>query len=139
MFPTTRPRRLRRSGVLRDLVRETRLAPADFIYPLFVKHGKGVRDPIGSMPGQFHLSPDTLVEEVGAARQDGVKAVLLFGLPERKDATGSEAWDDGGAVQVATATESQARALLELETASRDLRELAGSLGALARQLTRLS
>ena len=101
MFPTTRPRRLRRSGVLRDLVRETRLAPADFIYPLFVKHGKGVRDPIGSMPGQFHLSPDTLVEEVGAARQDGVKAVLLFGLPERKDASGSEAWDDGGAVQVA--------------------------------------
>jgi porphobilinogen synthase len=101
MFPTTRPRRLRRSGVLRDLVRETRLAPADFVYPLFVKHGKGVRDPIGSMPGQFHFSPDTLVEEVGAARQDGVKAVLLFGLPERKDATGSEAWDDGGAVQVA--------------------------------------
>jgi porphobilinogen synthase len=101
MFPTTRPRRLRRSGVLRDLVRETRLAPADFVYPLFVKHGKGVRDPIGSMPGQFHLSPDTLVEEVGAARQDGVKAVLLFGLPERKDATGSEAWDEGGAVQVA--------------------------------------
>jgi len=101
MFPTTRPRRLRRSGVLRDLVRETRLAPADFVYPLFVKHGKGVRDPIGSMPGQFHFSPDTLVEEVGAAREDGVKAVLLFGLPERKDATGSEAWDDGGAVQVA--------------------------------------
>jgi porphobilinogen synthase len=99
MFPVTRPRRLRRSPVLRDMVRETLLAPADLIYPLFVRHGKGVRTEIGSMPEQFHLSPDTLVEEVGAATEDGVRAVLLFGIPENKDARGSEAWDDGAAVQ----------------------------------------
>jgi porphobilinogen synthase len=99
MFPVTRPRRLRRSPVLRDMVRETRLAPTDLVYPLFVRHGKGIRTPIGSMPEQFHLSPDTLVEEVGAAIEDGVRAVLLFGIPEHKDARGSEAWDDGAAVQ----------------------------------------
>ena len=101
MFPTTRPRRLRRSAALRALVQETRLSPAEFVYPLFVKHGRGVRTEIPSMPGQFHLSPDRLVEEVGAARDEGVRAVLLFGLPERKDEQGSEAWDDGGAVQTA--------------------------------------
>ena len=84
MFPVTRPRRLRRSAALRDMVRETRLAPTDFIYPLFVRHGKGIRTEIGSMPGQFHLSPDTLVDEVGAAVEDGVRAVLLFGIPERE-------------------------------------------------------
>jgi porphobilinogen synthase len=99
MFPVTRPRRLRRSAALREMVRETRLAPTDLIYPLFVRHGKGVRNEIGSMPEQFHLSPDTLVEEVGAAREDGVRAVLLFGIPEAKDERGSEAWDDGAAVQ----------------------------------------
>jgi porphobilinogen synthase len=99
MFPTTRPRRLRRSAALREMVRETRLAPTDFIYPLFVRHGKGIRTEIGSMPEQFHLSPDTLVEEVGAAIEDGVRAFLLFGIPEKKDARGSEAWDDGAAVQ----------------------------------------
>ncbi len=101
MFPVTRPRRLRRSPALREMVRETRLAPTDFIYPLFVKHGKGVRSEIGSMPGQFHLSPDTLVDEAGAAAEDGVRAVLLFGIPDAKDERGSEAWDDGGAVQLA--------------------------------------
>ena len=101
MFPVTRPRRLRRTPGLREMVRETRLAPTDLIYPLFVRHGKGIRSEIGSMPGQYHLSPDTLVEEVGRAAEDGVRAVLLFGIPERKDAIGSEAWDDGGAVQTA--------------------------------------
>jgi porphobilinogen synthase len=99
MFPTTRPRRLRRTPALREMVRETRLAPTDFVYPLFVKLGKGVKTEIGSMPGQYHLSPDTLVEEVGAAREDGVRAVLLFGIPDHKDERGSEAWDDGAAVQ----------------------------------------
>jgi len=99
MFPVTRPRRLRRSVALREMVRETRLAPTDLIYPLFVRHGKGIRAEIGSMPEQFHLSPDTLVEEVGAAREDGVRAVLLFGIPEAKDERGSEAWADGAAVQ----------------------------------------
>ena len=99
MFPVTRPRRLRRTATLRDMVRETRLAPTDFIYPLFVRHGKGIRSEIGSMPDQYHFSPDTLVEEVGLAVRDGVRAVLLFGIPEHKDERGSEAWDDGGAVQ----------------------------------------
>jgi porphobilinogen synthase len=99
MFPVTRPRRLRRSAAMREMVRETRLAPTDLIYPLFVRHGKGIRTEIGSMPEQFHLSPDTLVEEVGAALEDGVRAVLLFGIPDHKDERGSEAWDDGAAVQ----------------------------------------
>jgi porphobilinogen synthase len=99
MFPVTRPRRLRRSAALRELVRETRVAPTDLIYPLFVRQGKGIRTEIGSMPEQFHLSPDTLVDEVGAAIEDGVRAVLLFGIPEAKDAIGSEAWSDGAAVQ----------------------------------------
>jgi porphobilinogen synthase len=99
MFPVTRPRRLRRSAALREMVRETRVAPTDLIYPLFVRHGKGIRTEIGSMPEQFHLSPDMLVEEVGAAREDGVRAVLLFGIPHAKDALGSEAWNDGAAVQ----------------------------------------
>jgi porphobilinogen synthase len=101
MFPVTRPRRLRRTAALRDMVRETRLAPTDLIYPLFVRHGKGLRSEIGSMPEQYHFSPDTLVEEVGLAARDGVRAVLLFGIPEHKDEQGSEAWDDGGAVQTA--------------------------------------
>jgi len=99
MFPVTRPRRLRRTAVLRDMVREARVTPTDLIYPLFVRHGKGIRAEIGSMPEQFHLSPDTLVEEVGAAVEDGVRAVLLFGIPEAKDERGSEAWDDAAAVQ----------------------------------------
>ena len=97
MFPVTRPRRLRRSPALRDMVRETRLAPTDLVYPLFVRHGKGIRTDDRLDAGQFHLSPDTLVEEVGAAIEDGVRAVLLFGIPESKDARGSEAWDDGAA------------------------------------------
>ncbi len=101
MFPVHRPRRLRRTAALRDMVRETALDARDFIYPLFVKHGKGVREAIGAMPGNFRWSIDLLVEEVGAAREDGVRAVLLFGLPDHKDEVGSEAYDDGAAVQVA--------------------------------------
>ncbi len=101
MFPAARPRRLRRGATMRALVRETRLSPEAFVYPLFVRHGQGVRDEIASMPGNFNFSPDTLLEEVGAAREDGVRAVLLFGLPEKKDPQGSEAWSDDGAVQTA--------------------------------------
>ena len=101
MFPIARPRRLRRTPAIRDLVRETALAPADFIYPLFVRHGEGIKQEIGAMPGNYQFSVDRLVEEVGAAREDGVRAVILFGLPESKDATGSEAWDDEAAVQTA--------------------------------------
>jgi len=103
MFPAVRPRRLRRSSALRGLVRETRLTPESLIYPLFVRHGEGVRNEIPSMPGQYHFSPDSLVDEVGAAHQEGVRAVLLFGLPESKDAEGSESWSATGAVQLAVA------------------------------------
>jgi porphobilinogen synthase len=98
-FPTTRPRRLRRLPALRDLVRETRLSPDRFVAPLFVRHGKGLRQEISSLPGVFHLSPDEAVREARELRELGVPAVILFGIPEKKDETGSEASDDGGAVQ----------------------------------------
>ncbi len=101
MFPVSRPRRLRRTPVLRDLVRETTLRPDDFIYPLFVTHGKGVKNEIAAMPGNFQLSIDRLLEEVGGAWEDGVRSVILFGIPERKDETGSEAWNDEAPVQEA--------------------------------------
>jgi len=99
--PFRRPRRLRRTPALREMVRETTLAPEDLIYPLFVRHGKGVRSEIGAMPGNYHFSPDTLVDEVGQAMEEGIRAVLLFGIPESKDETGSEAWADDAAVQTA--------------------------------------
>ena len=81
------------------MVRETTLAPDDFIYPLFVAHGEGLRRPIPSMPGVFHFSVDTLLRECEEALADGVPSVLLFGLPEGKDARGSEAYADDGIVQ----------------------------------------
>ncbi len=92
--PFHRPRRLRGSAALRDLVRETRLAPGQLIYPVFVQEGKKVRQPIPSMPGQFRYSVDALVEELGAAQQDGVVAAILFGIPEsaQKDARASQAY-----------------------------------------------
>ena len=96
-----RPRRLRRSAAMRGLVRETRLSAESFIYPLFVAPGENLRKEIGSMPGVFNLSVDEAVKEAGAARADGVPAVLLFGLPETKDATGTAAWDPEGPVQSA--------------------------------------
>jgi porphobilinogen synthase len=101
MFPVTRPRRLRRTAAIRDLVRETRLHPADFIYPLFVRNGTGIKDEITSMPGNYHFSVDRLIEEVGPAMEEGIRAVLLFGLPDQKDEVGAEAYDDEAAVQSA--------------------------------------
>jgi porphobilinogen synthase len=98
---TRRPRRLRRTEALRSLVRETRLAPDCFIYPLFVCEGEGVRREIPSMPGVCQLSVDEAVKEAAAARSDGVRAVLLFGLPERKDLVGSAAADADAPVQSA--------------------------------------
>ena len=100
-FPATRLRRLRRSPASRALVRETRLSPEQFIAPLFVRKGQRLREPISSLPGVSRLSPDEAVAEAQELRGLGVPAVLLFGLPERKDDTGSEAWDDGAAVQEA--------------------------------------
>jgi porphobilinogen synthase len=84
------------------MVRETRLTPECFIYPLFVCEGEGVRRPVTSMPGVFQLSVDEAVKEAAAARADGVPGVLLFGLPEFKDAVGSGAWDPNAPVQAAT-------------------------------------
>lgn len=88
-FPTARPRRLRYNPLVRELVRETELSSRDLILPLFVRPGKGVRQEISSMPGNYQLSVDTLIDEVGASRELGIKAFILFGIPEYKDATGS--------------------------------------------------
>ncbi|GIW80823.1 MAG: delta-aminolevulinic acid dehydratase [Gemmatales bacterium] len=103
-FPSCRLRRLRRHPVLRDLVRETSLSADDFILPLFVRHGKDIKKEISSMPGNYQLSVDRLVDEVGAARDLGIKAFILFGIPESKDATGSSALADEGVVQQALRT-----------------------------------
>ncbi len=100
-FPTARPRRLRYNPIVRELVREIELSPRDLILPLFVRPGKGVRQEIASMPGNYQLSVDTLVEEVGTARDLGIKAFMFFGIPESKDATGSSALRDDGIVQQA--------------------------------------
>src|SRR6185436_7640986 len=99
--PMFRPRRLREKSLLRKMVRETALAVDDFVYPLFVQHGRGVREPIASMPGQARLSVDELVKECKDAAGMGIPAVLLFGLPADKDPQGSEAYADDGIVQQA--------------------------------------
>ncbi len=96
-----RGRRLRRTPALRDLVRETRLHPSMLIAPIFVRAGSGVREEIGSMPGQYRLSVDTLEAEAERLMQTGVRSVLLFGLPESKDAEGSGAWAENGVMQEA--------------------------------------
>lgn len=103
-FPSVRPRRLRRTPLLRRLVRETELSPADFVLPLFVKPGRGLRVEIASMPGNYQLSPDTLVDEIGSAKELGVTAFMLFGIPPGKDAEGRVALDDSGIVQTALRT-----------------------------------
>lgn len=98
---THRPRRLRRTSSLRALVRETRLDPAQLIYPLFVCPGEGVRREIQSMPGVFNLSIDELVKEASAAFHDGITSVIVFGLPESKDDSGTGAWAEDGITQKA--------------------------------------
>jgi porphobilinogen synthase len=98
-FPQNRMRRLRQSELLRALVRETTLAPGDLIYPLFLCPGKGVRKPVGSMPGVFNLSVDEAIREAEEAAALGLGGLLLFGLPQSKDETGSGAWDENGIVQ----------------------------------------
>jgi porphobilinogen synthase len=103
-FPTLRPRRLRANPLLRDLVRETALSPRDFILPLFVRPGRGIKKEIPSMPGNYQLSIDRLADEVGPALDLGVRAFILFGIPTHKDATGSSALEDNGIVQQALRT-----------------------------------
>ncbi len=97
-YPASRPRRLRKTPALRALVRETVLHPKDFVYPLFVVAGRGVSQPIASMPGQRRLSPDLAAEEARRVFDLGVQAVLLFGIPEHKDAVGSAAYHKEGVV-----------------------------------------
>jgi porphobilinogen synthase len=101
-FPTTRPRRLRATPVLRHMVRETSLAPDDFIYPMFVVHGQEVRREIKSMPGVHQLSVDQAVAEAREAAGLGIPSIVLFGVPALKDAVGSENFSDEGIVQQAT-------------------------------------
>src|SRR5919109_1639222 len=97
-FPVDRPRRLRRTAALRSMVRETRIEPSDLILPLFAVSGRGVRHPVESMPGVAQLSVDLLVEEVKGARGAGIRSVILFGIPDDKDAQGTGAWDPKGPV-----------------------------------------
>src|SRR5215472_9329544 len=101
-FPVTRLRRMRQTDSLRSLVRETRLSPTSFIYPLFVCPGEGVRKEISSMPGVFNLSVDEAVNEAHEAKSLGVGGIILFGLPEKKDEVATGAWVDDGIVQRAT-------------------------------------
>src|SRR6266545_1508324 len=96
-----RPRRLRRNETLRSLVRETRLAPEDFVLPLFTCPGNGVRREVSSMPGVHNLAVDEVAKEAANAYETGVRAVILFGLPESKDELASGAYDEKGIVQQA--------------------------------------
>jgi len=98
-FPATRLRRLRRTAGLRSMVRETRLTPEAFVYPLFVCPGEGVRKEVRSMPGVFNLSVDEAVKEAEEAHALGVPALILFGLPEKKDEVATGAWEEDGIVQ----------------------------------------
>ena len=98
-FPEYRARRLRRTETLRSMVREVQLNVQDFILPFFAHHGKGVKNPLLSMPGHFQLSPDLLLKELKEPVERGIPAILLFGIPEKKDAVGSDAYSKNGIVQ----------------------------------------
>ena len=98
-FPQYRLRRFRMNGLLREVIRETHLRPDDFILPLFVRPGKGVKRPISSMPGHFQLSNDLILKEVKEAKSLGISGVILFGIPEKKDEMGSEAYAKDGIIQ----------------------------------------
>ena len=111
-FPQNRLRRLRSSSAMRRLVRQTNLSVDDFVYPLFVREGKGVKEPIKSMTDCFHFSPDTISDEAREVVSIGIPAVLLFGLPGKKDEIGSQAWAEDGVVQ---------RAIKEIKEATPEL------------------
>lgn len=100
-FPRLRLRRMRDTVALRSLAQETRISVSDFIYPVFVTHGRGVRNPIDPMPGMYQLSLDNIIAEVGEVAALGIDAVLLFGLPANKDPEGTEAYEPNGIVQEA--------------------------------------
>ena len=100
-FPVTRLRRLRRNSALREMFRETHLHKSDFIYPLFVVEGDGVKNEISSMPGQFQMSVDNVVRECEELQRLGLNSILLFGIPAEKDEVGSGAYDENGVIQKA--------------------------------------
>ena len=108
MFPTTRLRRLRYNPAVRELVKETRISPADLVLPLFVRPGRGVKQPIAAMPGNFQISPDMLADEVSQAVELGLGGIILFGIPEKKDAAGSDALSDAGIIAQAIRVAKQA-------------------------------
>jgi porphobilinogen synthase len=95
-FPITRLRRLRRTEALRSIVRETRLTPENFVYPMFVCPGEGIRKEVRSMPGVYNLSVDQAVKEAREVHGLGVPSIILFGLPEKKDEVATGAWADNG-------------------------------------------
>lgn len=99
MFPENRPRRLRKTENLRSLVRETSISRSDLIYPMFIREGKSVKEPISSLPGQFRYSPDAAAKEAGRLAEKGINSVILFGIPDRKDSLGTEAHKKNGVVQ----------------------------------------
>jgi porphobilinogen synthase len=101
LFPVYRPRRLRRTENIREMVRETELSVSDFIYPLFVVPGMEVKEEISSMPGIFRQSIDNVIEEIKEIKDLGIRAVLLFGIPANKDEVGSEGFDEDGIIQLA--------------------------------------
>ncbi|MDZ4819580.1 MAG: porphobilinogen synthase [Planctomycetota bacterium] len=107
-FPSTRMRRLRYLPAVRELVRHTRLSPQNFVLPLFVRAGSGIKQPIESMPGHYQLSLDFLAEEVREASSLGLGGILLFGLPASKDPLGSDSYSDNGIIQQALAVARQA-------------------------------
>jgi len=100
-FPRYRLRRLRKDDLFRRMFRETQLRPDDFILPLFVRPGKGIKQPISSMPGHFQLSIDLLIKEVKEAKALGIPGIILFGIPEKKDEVGSEGYAENGIIQKA--------------------------------------
>jgi len=111
-FPKKRMRRLRSSPTMRRLMRQTNVSVDDLVYPLFVREGEGIKEPIKSMTGCYHFSPDTIGSQAAEVASLGIPAVLLFGLPGRKDEIGSEAWAESGVVQ---------RAIREIKKATPEL------------------
>ena len=103
LFPDYRPRRLRQNESFRRMIRETQLGVNDLIMPLFAVEGKDIQDPIGSLPGQFHLSVEHLVKKAQAVYQLGIPAVIVFGMPNKKDPLGTQAYAQNGIVQKAVA------------------------------------
>lgn len=115
-FPAYRPRRMRETSVLRRMVRETRLSVDNLVYPMFVTHGKKVKNEIAAMPGNYQLSVDILVKEAAEVAELGIPAIILFGIPERKDEVGSEAYAKDGIVQQALKALKKAKLDLVLIT-----------------------